>query len=54
MHDMGNTFDPIFASQELYGFSGLNFAVVDDQVLPLAAIRNSGMSALPGTTVIIS
>jgi hypothetical protein len=32
MHDIGNTFDPLFVTPELYGISGLSFAVVDDQV----------------------
>ena len=49
MHDTGNTFDPLFVSPNLYGVSGLNFAVVDDQVTPQAAMAERAMSALPGT-----
>jgi len=34
---------------DLYGVSGLAFAVVDDQVTPQAAMAERAMSALPGT-----
>jgi hypothetical protein len=51
MHDTGNTFDPLFVSSNLYGVSGLNFAVVDDQVTPQAAMAERAMSALPGKNV---
>ena len=48
MHDIGNTFDPLFVSSDLFGVSGLNFAVVDDQVTPQAAMAGRAMSVLPG------
>ena len=48
MHDIGNTFDPLFASSDLVGISGLNFAVVDDQVTPQAAMASRAMSVSPG------
>ena len=48
MHDIGNTFDPLFVSSDLYGVSGLNFAIVDDQVTPQAAMASRAMSVLPG------
>ena len=48
MHDIGNTFDPLFVSPDLYGVTGLTFAVVDDYVTPQAAVGSRGMSVLPG------
>ncbi len=49
MHDIGNTFDPLFVSPDLFGVTGLTFAVVDDYVTPQAAVGSRGMSVLPGT-----
>ena len=48
MHDSGNSFDPLFVSPDLYGSSGLNFAVVDDEVTPQAAMAERAMTVLPG------
>ena len=48
MHDIGNTFDPLFVSPDLYGVTGLTFAVVDDYVTPQASVGSRGMSVLPG------
>jgi hypothetical protein len=54
MHDIGNAFDPLFVSPDLYGVNGLAFAVVDDQVTPQAAIGSRGMSVQAGTKARIS
>ena len=51
MHDIGNAFDPLFVSTDLYGVNGLTFAVVDDQVTPQAAIGSRGMSVQAGRNV---
>ena len=48
MHDIGNSFDPLFVSPDIYGVSGINFAIVDDQVTPQAAMAGRAMSVLPG------
>ena len=48
MHDNGNPFDPLFTSPDLYGSTGLNFAVVDDEVTPMAAMADRAMTVLPG------
>ena len=42
------TFDPLFVSQDLYGISGLTFAVIDDHVTPQAAMGSRGLSVSPG------
>ena len=49
MHDIGSPFDPLFTSADLYGSTGLNFAVVDDEVTPMAAMAERAMTVLPGT-----
>ena len=48
MHDIGNSFDPLFVSPDIYGVSGINFAIVDDHVTPQAAMAGRAMSVLPG------
>jgi Ethanolamine utilization protein EutJ (predicted chaperonin) len=48
MHDSGNSFDPLFVSPDIYGSSGLNFAIVDDDVTPQAAMAERAMTVLPG------
>jgi hypothetical protein len=48
MHDIGNTFDPLFVSPDLYGASGLTFAVIEDNVMPQAYISSRGMSVNVG------
>ena len=50
MHDIGNTFDPLFVSPDIFGVSGLSFAVVDDEVTPQAAMASRALSVAPGTT----
>ena len=48
MHDIGNAFDPIFVSPDIYGVNGLTFAVVDDQVTPQAAVSSRGLTVAAG------
>jgi hypothetical protein len=51
MHDIGNTFDPLFASPDLVGVQGLTFAVIDDNVMPQAAVSSRGMSVVVGKSL---
>ena len=48
MHDIGNTFDPLFASPDIYGVQGLTFAVIDDYVMPQASVSSRGASVFIG------
>ena len=49
MHDSGNPFDRTFASSELFGSSGVNFAVVDGYSTIEASLRGRGQFIQPGT-----
>ncbi len=44
MHDIGNTFDPLFASSDLYGVMGLKAAIIEDDVHPQAYVSSRGIS----------
>ena len=48
MHDAGNTFDENFVRNSIYGLSGLNFAVVDDDITVQAAMSSRSQSISPG------
>jgi hypothetical protein len=48
MHDIVNTFDPLFVSPDIYGVNGLTFAIVDDQVTPQAAVSSRGLTVASG------
>ena len=48
MHDIGNTFDPMFVSPDLYGVSGLIFAIIEDDFMPQAYISSRGLSVNVG------
>ena len=48
MHDSGNPFDRTFASSELFGSSGVNFAVVDGYSTIEASLRGRGQFIQPG------
>ncbi len=48
MHDTGNTFDEKFAHFSIFGMSGLNFAVVDDEITVQAAMASRSQSVSPG------
>ena len=53
MHSSGDPFDPLFTSPDLYGSTGLNCAVVDDEVAPMAAVVQGAMTVLPGAHPLI-
>lgn len=44
MHDIGNTFDPLFASFDLFGVKGLKVAVIEDDVHPQAYVSSRGIN----------
>ena len=48
MHDAGNTFDENFVRNSIYGMSGLNFAVVEDEITVQAAMATRSQSVSPG------
>ena len=48
MHDSGNPFDRTFASSELFGSSGVNFAIVDGYSTIEASLRGRGQFIQPG------
>jgi hypothetical protein len=48
MHDAGNTFDENFVRNLIYGMSGLNSAVVEDEVTVQAAMATRSQSVSPG------
>ena len=52
MHDSGNPFDRNFASSELFGSSGVNFAVVDGYSTIEASLRGRGQFIQPGMHII--
>ena len=48
MHDTGNTFDEKFSHFSIFGMSGVNFAVVDDEITVQAAMASRSQSVSPG------
>lgn len=48
MHEVGNAYDQTLTNAEIYGASGVTFAIVDGAATIESSLRGQGQSVQPG------